>query len=214
MAALITIVCPDCRKEVRAPADFAGKKVRCKQCGNVFRADPSAPQGTIARSPSAPPPAKASPPPVASFARFDEDEDGPDQYSLQVDGAGTNRCPECANELEGPDAIICLHCGYNTVTRERLALRKVEDITERDRLLWLLPGFVCALAVLFIAVIDILYAALLRPHKDASGLVKFLSWGGVKMWVIIGSFFVMVLAGRFAYHRLIVNAHPPERERG
>ena len=36
MPASITIVCPECDKEMKAPADVAGKKIRCKGCGAMF----------------------------------------------------------------------------------------------------------------------------------------------------------------------------------
>ena len=37
------------------------------------------------------------------------------------------RCPECANEMEGPEAVVCLKCGYNTLTRQRIETRKTVD---------------------------------------------------------------------------------------
>jgi DNA-directed RNA polymerase subunit RPC12/RpoP len=213
MAALITIVCPECSKEVQAPADFVGKKVRCKQCGNVFRASPAPPAGAVARSAGGKSPAvtKARPPVAAVAPATDDDEDGgSNPYSVSTDGEGIARCPECANEMDGPNAIICLHCGYNTVTRERLALRKTVDVTGADRFLWLLPGIVCAVVVFLLLVFDVLYCALLRPAKDSSWVVDLFGSGAVKMWICIGSAFIGFFCGRFAYKRLMVNPDPPE----
>jgi DNA-directed RNA polymerase subunit RPC12/RpoP len=215
MAATITLVCPECSKEIQAPADFAGKKVRCKHCGNIFRANPAAPKGAVARAPSGKSngvtPSKASPPVAPMTADDDEDGDG-NPYKVTTNEK-SSRCPECANEMDGPDAIVCLHCGYNTVTRERLGLRKVHDITGRDRFIWLLPGIACAGTVLFLLIFDILYCLLLKPEKDSSWVVDLFGSGAVKMWMCIGSTFFMFFAGRFAYLRLLVHPEPPEIER-
>src|SRR5262245_13912362 len=32
----IVIPCPECEKQVRAPADAVGKKIRCKNCEHIF----------------------------------------------------------------------------------------------------------------------------------------------------------------------------------
>src|SRR5579871_5049583 len=144
MPATITVVCPECGKEIQAPPEFAGKKVRCKSCGHVFAARPAPPPGAVARAPAKAAP--AAPPP----ARGDDDEgDDGVPYSVSTTDLA-HRCPECANEMESEDAIICLHCGYNTQTREKITTRKVHEITNADRFLWLLPGIACALAVLFL----------------------------------------------------------------
>ncbi|HSV12822.1 MAG TPA: hypothetical protein VLI90_01085, partial [Tepidisphaeraceae bacterium] len=46
----ITAVCPSCGKRFQAPAQFAGKRVKCKQCGVVFQI---AAQGGGAAAPAA-----------------------------------------------------------------------------------------------------------------------------------------------------------------
>jgi DNA-directed RNA polymerase subunit RPC12/RpoP len=210
MAATITVVCPECSKEIQAPADIAGKKVRCKQCAHVFRASPAAPPGAVARAGKSAGAAKAKSTPVAPIVPDDEEDANP----YQVTGASdSSRCPECANEMESPDAIICLHCGYNTVTRERLSLRKVHDTTQQDYFLWLLPGFVCALGVLFLIVFDVLYCVLVKYKKGDSWVIELFGSGAVKMWICIGSLFAIFLLGKFAYKRLLLHPVPPEIDR-
>jgi DNA-directed RNA polymerase subunit RPC12/RpoP len=221
MAASITVVCPECNKTLQAPADFVGKKVRCKQCGHVFRASPAPPQGVVARAPGAKPPAAAANnvrPPVAPLTPpstdDDDDDGGGNPYSVSTDAShGVARCPECANEMESPDAIICLHCGYDTVTRERHAMKKLEEITDGDKFMWLLPGFLCGFGVLFLIVFDVLYCVLMRPTKDSSWFVEILGYGGTKMWMVITTLFFMAFLGRFAFLRLILHPNPPEVER-
>jgi DNA-directed RNA polymerase subunit RPC12/RpoP len=211
MAATISIVCPECSKEIQAPADFAGKKVRCKGCGHAFRAEPAPPRGAVARAPAVKSGRKATPPVAPIMA--DDDDDGDGNPYLVSTNEKSSRCPECANEMDGPDAIICLHCGYNTVTREKLAIRKVNDVTSQDRFLWLLPGIVCAAVVFFLIVFDILYCVFVRPGADSGWVVGLFGYGAIKMWVCIGTVFIMFFAGRYAYLRLLVNPDPPEVER-
>ncbi len=219
MAATITVVCPECEKTMQAPAEFAGRKVRCKACSHVFEARPAAPPGAVARQPAkagrgARPadrraPAPAPPPPTAPVMPEDEDS-----LPYQVtDTSLLPRCPECANEMESEDAIICLHCGYNTVTRERLGLRKVEDVTGADRFLWLLPGILCAMLVLFLIVLDIVYCVSVEADRGSSLLVVLLAAKSVKMWFCIGTVFIMFFAAKFAYKRLLLHPNPPEVER-
>jgi hypothetical protein len=212
MAATITVVCPECSKAIQAPADFVGKKVRCKGCGHVFRANMAPPAGAVTRAPggkaAGTPHVKAAPPVAPVMTDDDEDGDGnPYQFSDASEGA--IRCPECANEMESADAIICLHCGYNTVTRERLALRKVHETTSGDRVMWLLPGVACGAGVFFLLLFDVLYCVFVQSSKD-SLLLEFFGSGAIKMWMCIGSVAVMFFLGRFAINRLIFHPEPPE----
>jgi predicted Zn finger-like uncharacterized protein len=215
MPARITVVCPECKKAIHADADVAGKKVRCKQCGNVFRASPAPPTGAIARSPAGKPPPKPAVAPVVP----DEDEDDANPYQVAGEGRSDVRlCPECAFEMESPDAIVCLKCGYNTITRQRLAFRKVHDTTGFDYFMWLAPGIVCAVGALLIIVLDVLYCVLVRAgtqggNKARDGLMTlFFASGAVKMWVSIACIAAVFFMGKFAYKRLLVNPTPPEIE--
>ena len=70
----VTIACPNCDDRHEAPDDIEGKKVRCKKCGETFRARPveedggdDRPAGRAAKSAS-----KSRPRPAADAA--DEDE--------------------------------------------------------------------------------------------------------------------------------------------
>src|SRR5262249_35328875 len=55
MADTISISCPDCKKQMKAPAHLEGKKVRCKECGATFAVKAPAP----ARAAPEPKPAPA-----------------------------------------------------------------------------------------------------------------------------------------------------------
>lgn len=191
MADTIEVVCPQCQKQIKAPAEMQGKKVRCKGCGATF-----AVQAAASKS-------------GAKSASHDEDEDS-NPYRLGEETESTARCPFCAKEMESPEAVLCLHCGYNTRTRQRLQTRTVYETTTADRIMWLLPGIICAALVVVILVADLLYLAWTPDPKSGTA---WLAHGGVKTWGIIISGFIAFFAGKFAFLRLIRNPTPPEKEK-
>jgi hypothetical protein len=218
MAEAITIACPECGKKSTAPAAAVGKKVRCKACEHVFVVPaPAARKAPPAKAPDArkkPPDAKAGTAKPAKPKADDDDDENSNPYGVtSLDTA--YRCPECANEMESEDAIICLHCGYNTRTRNRVEARAVEDVTGMTWFLWLLPGIVCALFFLFLLTFDIWYTFKINAFVDKDndwyafiGSQAFLIWA---VW--IPSILIMVALVGFAVRRLIFHPRPPERER-
>src|SRR5690242_16474452 len=119
MASTITITCPECDKQLRASSEVLGKKIRCKACGATFAArdagGKSAPAGKAGKD------AKGGKPAKPGKAAKDEDDDpfkaDAVPYVMREEYLG-RRCPECANAMEEEDRV-CLHCGYNTITREK-----------------------------------------------------------------------------------------------
>ncbi len=217
MAAPILIICPECGKQVKAPENVLGKKVRCKFCQAAFVA--SAQGGKAPPAKSAKPPAGKGSKPAADkktkkpsrFALDDEDDD-PNPYILQ-DMSLAPRCPDCANEVD-EGQVICLHCGYNLRTREKAKTRKVYDQTFWDYFIWLLPGIGCALAVLSLIGFNIWYLSQIDDLVDESSWYSAM-WAhrGIKTWVVIMSLGLIWLAGKFAVKRLIFHPRPPEVEK-
>lgn len=220
MATPILIVCPECKKQVKAPESVLGKKVRCKFCQAAFVARKEGGKATPNRAPAKgvkteKPPAKAPAEPVVEAVAADDDDDNdPNPYGM-VDVSLVPRCPDCANEIEEKQ-VICLYCGYNLRTRMKGKTRKVYYLTFWQHLLWLSPGIACVLAVCGIIGFNVWY--LLRidkvidfeldPWYKAMWTVK-----GIQLWVVIMSIGLIWLAGKFAVKRLILHPKPPEVEK-
>jgi hypothetical protein len=201
MTATIDVSCPECKKQVKATTELQGKKVRCKGCGHVFTIPAAAP-GKDAK----PAPAKAAAKPA--------DDDDLKAYSVTAAADDAKpRCPHCAMELENEDVVICIHCGYNLKTRQRLGTKKTYDVTAADRSAWLMPGFI-ALAAIFGLIVFDLFFCLALPRMVERGDWEWLAAGGVRLWVVIFSIGAMLVLAKFAYQRLIVEPNPPEKTRG
>jgi DNA-directed RNA polymerase subunit RPC12/RpoP len=203
--ATIAISCPKCESQIKVPPELEGKKIRCKECSYVFvvKVPPGAKAAVKGEKPApAKEPAKAG---------ADDDEDA-NPYEMSHTSL-LPRCAYCAKELESEEQVVCLHCGYNHRTRERIQTDKTYEPTAGEWILHLLPGILCA-CVLLLAVLIIVDGFLFRAEKEAAweeatvnpyrlGLVI---WRAV-FWAFIGFF-----AARFAVKRLILHTRPTERK--
>jgi len=212
MSTTIPIICPHCKKASKGPSELMGKKIRCKSCREIFTVE-KVKQAAPKRSSAKPAkPAKEEEAPVLAIADDEEDEGVARPYAV-TDLDLTPRCPHCANEME-EGAIICIHCGYNTHTRERFFTRKVIEHTGMDIFLWLLPGILCVIVVL-ICIAGIVYAWV--KFDDHYNDNKDEWWVGAvfgmfaKIYSSVIELFIIYLAGRFAIKRLILHPTPPEK---
>jgi DNA-directed RNA polymerase subunit RPC12/RpoP len=211
MASTVVIVCPECGKQINAPENILGKKVRCKSCQAAFVARASS--GKSPSNKTAKPAQSATPKPVPAASKADEEEDDQNPYGL-IDADLSKRCPECANEMEEED-VICLTCGYNTMTRERHKTIKTYDNTVTDQVSWLLPGIICVLVIIATIIFDIWYLMHIDDllGNEDSWYKSMWAHGGIKLWVVIISLFIIFFTGRFAVKRLILNYARPEVEK-
>src|SRR6516225_2647707 len=96
MTAMISFLCPECKAQLRGPAEMQGKKARCKRCGHTFvlkaagaaAAPGPAPRAAPPATPPKPaakgkPPAKAPPPKPA----VSDHDDGPVMYGFKEENA-------------------------------------------------------------------------------------------------------------------------------
>lgn len=235
----MVISCPECDKQIRAPVNAAGKKIRCKSCEHVFIV--KAPNEGLTKTPNKPPapdkPAKpdkpAQPAKPAKPSALDDEEEDPNPYGIE-ETHETPRCPQCAAEM-GEGDIICLNCGFNTRSRERVATRKVKDVTGGDKFVWQLPGILAAVGVVlligyaffhFLALPGILvdnWDQLIEKHSSRIEVLvkesenidfwkKALIHPGVVVWIFVPVIFACYKLTRFAIKRLIYESEPPEIE--
>jgi hypothetical protein len=247
MASTISTTCPKCKKIFNVLAELQGKKIRCKECGNIFRVqgangkpDDGKKQkvaGSSAGAAGKGAAKEATAPATGAKPRpMDDDEDSTPIGLTTVEIVP--RCPVCANEMESATAIICLHCGFNTRTRETQKTKRVADITTRDLVKWQLPGYICAFAIFFFIGFWVFFHFAL-PHiifgdkwnetleladvdgsrRKAAGHDKlgesafwsYLFHPGCEWWLDMALAGATVYCGYFAYKRCIRNRRPPER---
>jgi hypothetical protein len=214
MADTVSVTCPECGKKINMPEEILGRKVRCKGCGESFvaRASRGAEKKKAEKKPE---PAKKAPEKSPAKKAVEEDDEDSNPYGVTEEYLGP-RCPECANAMEEGDKI-CLHCGYNTETRQRAPSKMVEELTGLDYFLWWLPGILCLIAVLALIGFDVWYCLSIAdlvgdPKEAASPWYSVIAHGSVKMWLCIGSAFPVFYALMFAIKRLGFNYMPPEVE--
>lgn len=213
MAASIAIVCPHCRKTLQIPDSAQGKRIKCKWCAEIFVASAgrSAKAETAkGKGPSGAAAKTTSPAKNKQDAQEDEEWGIVKAYGVTKE-SDKPHCPYCAWELEEEGQVVCLHCGYNLQTRERLEPKVYEPLTFWNWFWWLLPGVICAFVCLnFLGAIGYCIYILIYPWEGYEGSSTF------RMFVIYSAVacgFVAFFCGRFAVKRLILNPRPPEREK-
>jgi DNA-directed RNA polymerase subunit RPC12/RpoP len=231
MASLVEVLCPHCEQNLKVPPAVFGKKVRCKHCELAFVAeDPATKPAPKARS--AKPATKVAPPkpkkvikaeavePAAKSPFLDEDEGVEKVEVIKEDDVP--RCPHCAKELDPPDAKVCLHCGFNNLTRERAETKKVIEATPTEKFLHVLPGILGIVLSIVLVGVNIWFMTNVREwmvgtivdmdEKDAAGRPKFYIHPAAFMFAIgIISARLILQFMRVAYRRLILNPLPEER---
>lgn len=89
----ISVSCPKCKKRFSTPDQYAGKKAKCSQCGQIM---------------VVPQPAKASTNDLVT--EMLDEEFGPAPQSPKT--AASNACPSCKRAV-APGAVLCVNCGYD-----------------------------------------------------------------------------------------------------
>jgi len=205
----IKITCPECKKVIAVPPDLLGKKVRCKGCSKVFAAEKPAPPRETAK------PAEQDK--KKQQAGDDPDDDGK-AYGMH-DMILQARCPNCAKELSSEDAVLCIFCGYNNLTRQIAQTRKTYDITGSDIFFWNLPGIIGFIICLILLTFNLIYMIKIdewcspEEGKTDSPWFGFLAHGSIKLWLYIFSGFILFVVGKFSFIRLVYENKPKEEEK-
>lgn len=177
-----------CGQELTAPDAAGGKKVRCPACKRTFALpavpaarQPSRPAPTAEPIPVAPadrpaapgtsPPGIAPRPPGSSTIRLAPTEDA--ATASTAAGAGlAATCPFCQAPIP-PGAVICINCGLNFQTGQRIA-------TEEERAPRQLPRR----NVLLVA-LDVVY----KPFKTVDAIGGYIQNPGfvLHMWLFVAA---------------------------
>jgi DNA-directed RNA polymerase subunit RPC12/RpoP len=236
MAVIPVVSCPKCEKKFKPKAEVAGKKIKCPFCAHPFTAPAakekegkngnakSAKETKDAKNPKTPregagkaSDAKAKPEPAAAVApapaeekkpERDEFESDPDPYGVKNQDL-TIRCPHCAKEMASANATICLHCGYNTLTRERGKTDKVFGLTFDRHMKYLLPAIGAATFVFF-SVVFLLYYALVSPYHVDDTMFSFTDHESLRMWCTVIFLSWIYGAGTFCFKRFLEQPKPEE----
>ena len=219
MTAPIEMKCPNCEKVLKVPPAVFGKRIKCRHCSHAFVVpDPAA---KAARAAAKPQPAGPAPPPAKS-PFLDDDDEGPAKIEVISEGDEDPRCPHCAQLLDPPDAIICIHCGFNNVTRAKASTRKVWAPTFEDWFMHLVPGIVALSICIALIVLNVICLTRMRDwlegsflemdEKDAAGRKRFFVAPGFFIALIMFfSLIIFIPAVKFAFRRLVKEYRPPEK---
>ncbi|MBM4072498.1 MAG: hypothetical protein FJ271_26750 [Planctomycetes bacterium] len=197
--------------------DVAGAKdvAVAKKANPSTRPAPPSPRPSPPK-PSTPKPsaAKPVPPPAVptQAAKGDDDEDdGKNPYGItNLDLAP--RCPNCASEMESEEAVVCLHCGYNTLTREWGKTEKVIATTGGEHFLYLLPGLLAAIFII-LQIVGMLYYCLALPYHARGTWLAFTDHESMRVWTTVGGMFDIWPIGYFAFNRLVLKPRPPDKKK-
>lgn len=240
MASVVQINCPECQNPLKVPESVLGKKIKCKQCEHAFvvrnpdaaksvmpskpggAVKPSKPGGVTQVKKSEPEP-EPQPAPY-KFQDDDGDDEGARPAALGVVDGGEDiaRCPFCAAELDPPDAVICLSCGFNNVTRVRAESKKVWAPDSSDWMNHLAPGVLALLGCIGLIVLDAICwinmrewltgTFLQKEDKDAQGEIAFYVKPGAFITFIIAATILPIIGfARFAIKRLAIEYMPQEK---
>jgi DNA-directed RNA polymerase subunit RPC12/RpoP len=213
MTAAATVTCPECHKTFKGRQELDGKKIRCKNCQHIFvvtlgeslKIDRGGEEPEAVRhATAAGAPAKTAP--AASAAVADEERYGVEEMDLRA------RCPNCANPLVSDDAVVCLECGYNFLTRSVSQTQKTVEATQGDRMTWLMPGLLCVAGIFILIVFCITFCLLLPEMLGPKSILAFMDSEAVRWWTVVAALAIMWWLGRVACNRLILNPTPPEEE--
>ncbi|MBX9623742.1 MAG: zinc-ribbon domain-containing protein [Gemmataceae bacterium] len=233
MPATLDVACPNCGKALKVPAELDGKRVKCKGCDEVFAVRAPKPAAKPAPKPAAAakpapkgaakpgPAAKPAPPPPAPKKPFlDDEDDGPAKPITVRHEDDIPRCPDCAQELDPPDAEVCLNCGFNNRTRVRADSKRVVASDAGDWVGHLAPGVIALVVVVGLIALNVFcylnmadWLSFLEAEEKnplTGGKTYYVKPGAFLTLIIAVSILIIIPAGRLAVRRLILSPKPPE----
>jgi len=215
MADALVVSCPECKKKFKPKTDVRGKRIKCPFCKEPFvvpggkaakaekeaKAEEEAAEALKDGEASAPAP--PAPPPDDEFG------DNPDPYGVKFVEM-VPRCPNCTTEM-GPHDIICLACGYNTLTRQWGQTKVIKGLTFGRHLVYLLPALGAA-AFTFFAILFLIFYATVAPYLLENTMFSFMDSEAMRMWTTVLVLGWVFGAGTFCFKKFIDKPKPDEIE--
>jgi len=199
MPAPAVITCPSCEKRFKGKPELGGKKIKCPHCTEPFVVPNEEAQAPTTTKPA--PPAKIDIEPPK-----DDDAYGVGRIDLAP------RCPHCAKEMVSADAVICIYCGYNTLTRVHGETKKLIAVSPREHLMYLLPSLSAAGAFVFCVILLIFYSTVLTKALEGTGW-SWITHEMLRMWGTIVMLGLLWALGTFAFNTLALKPKPPDVEK-
>ncbi len=113
----IKVGCGNCQSSFAVRDDFAGKSVKCPKCKSPMKVPGGGSGSPVANKPAAPA-RTAGAASSGSGRKFNPLLDLLDEAGVEAKPRG-RACPMCAAEMS-PTAVICIQCGFNAATGEKL----------------------------------------------------------------------------------------------
>jgi hypothetical protein len=129
----IVVACA-CGARFAAGAELAGKRVKCPKCGQALTVGGGQPAKPQAAAPAATrtTAAGAAGNPASATASSGLGGDYAlasllDEAGVKQRASGENACPSC-NEFMAPEALLCIHCGYDRKSKKKLATQTIKKV--------------------------------------------------------------------------------------
>jgi Zn finger protein HypA/HybF involved in hydrogenase expression len=225
--AAVSITCPACRKRIKAREEHLGRKIRCPNCQNSFVAEADAEEtdAPIAFADDDKPKAKpAKPKPTAAMKAEKPAEPkpvetkAPESKPVDVAAYGIEtidtqaRCPNCAELMADPTAIICIHCGYNTLTRTYGKTRRVYAASREEILQHLMPAMLFSAAFLALVLVVLWYNTVVPPAFNGTRS-DWVVHESLRMWSTMVIVAFLWWFGFFAFRTFVLHPLPEEVEK-
>ncbi len=206
MAEALVVACPECEKKFKPKTDVRGKKIKCPFCKEPFVV-PAGKGAKKEREPEPEPEPAAAPAAEAKPSIDDEFDNNPDPYGVKHKEM-VPRCPNCTQEM-GDHDIICLFCGYNTLTRQWGKTEKTKGVTFGRHLLYLLPAMGSAVFAVF-SILFLLFYATVAPFILAGTWLFWLDHESMRMWTTVIVLAWVFGAGAYCFKKFIDKPKPDE----
>lgn len=218
----VVVTCPECEKRFKPKGDVQGKKIKCPFCKEPFVVPAAKQVKGKADAKKKPKPEEEADEVIAVEMTAEEQaaaEAAEKQaaYNAQfADNAAYEvkqvalvpRCPNCTTEM-GPHDIICLNCGYNTLTREWGKTAKVVRLTFKRHFAYLAPALGAAVFVI-VSVVGLLYFSIVSPYDLHDTMFSFTNSEAIRMWGSVIFLFWLFGAGTFCIKKFIDKPKPED----